>query len=818
MTRSLSIGILIVTGSIGYGQPVLSQVVSDNTLQTAVTQPIANRFEINNGVRSGNNLFHSFSQFSVPTNGAAIFNNALDIQNIFSRITGSQISNIDGIVTNQGNASLFLMNPNGIVFGPNAQLQLGGSFLGTTASSLQFPDGIEFNTGNITPALLSVNLPIGLQMGSNSGAIVVNGRGHALSNQSSVTGITGTQGASILKVNAGKNLALVSGNLTLNGGVLTTLGGGVYLGAIGNGLQSVLGLNLQSNLWQFDENGVANLGSLQLLNRSLVEVSAAVQPGNIQLAGANVDLRGGSMALIQNQGASQSGKIVVNARDRLTVQGLSTLPRLAFSALATYTNGSGAAGDILVNAREIWVQDRAEIRSTTRNRGSAGDILLKSASSIQLNNAFINPNGTVQGLSTIANTTTREGNAGTLTLVTPSLQLLPGSSISGTTLGSGKGGAINLMTESIELLGTTPQAVGSSTITVSAGGSGDAGTLNIETQTLSIQGGGSVRANSFLSGKGGEIVIRAAKSIEVVGESINPATGQQLFGSQINSGTSTLFSPNPTGSSGRILIQTPQLSIAQKGEVSIANLGMGDSEMIQIDAQQVFLRDQGKILAATRSGKGGNIGMNISEALVLRNGSQISTTAGDSGNGGNIQLNAPMIVGLENSDITANAVKGRGGSITIRTQSLLGLKYRDRRTPDNDITASSDFGINGTVQVNTIGINPANALNALPVEVIDSSRQIADRCGAAKTSSFIVTGRGGVPQDPTRKRSESRVWNDLRGMSSNPLSSIQVSMPQPNTESLMEANSLQMDESGSIALVASQPIALDTVATCGFAE
>ncbi len=92
----------------GMSESTIAQVVPDNTVGTQVTQA-GTVFNIDNGIRSGNNLFHSFSQFSVPTGGSAIFNNATDVQNIFSRVTGPQLSNIDGILKSQGNANLFLM-------------------------------------------------------------------------------------------------------------------------------------------------------------------------------------------------------------------------------------------------------------------------------------------------------------------------------------------------------------------------------------------------------------------------------------------------------------------------------------------------------------------------------------------------------------------------------------------------------------------------------------------------------------------------------------------------------------------------------------
>jgi large exoprotein involved in heme utilization and adhesion len=158
--------------------------------------------------------------------------------------------------------------------------------------------------------------------------------------------------------------------------------------------------------------------------------------------------------------------------------------------------------------------------------------------------------------------------------------------------------------------------------------------------------------------------------------------------------------------------------------------------------------------------------LNVRELLSLRHGSFISTEAQGTGNGGNITLKAPIVLGLENSDIIANAKGGRGGNINITTQGIIGLKFRNTRTPridiTNDITASSEFNINGNVSINTIDINPTNALNALPHDITDASRQITDRCASSKTGSFISTGRGGIPKSPMQTRKSDRTWHDLR--------------------------------------------------------
>jgi filamentous hemagglutinin family protein len=230
--------LLILTSGLliqGILLPTTAQVTSDGTTNTIVNQS-GNNFNILNGIEKGNNLFHSFSNFSVPTNGSATFdlNNTPNITTIFSRVTGGNISNIDGLIQtiNTSNpVSLFLLNPSGIVFGSNARLNIGGSFLATTANSIKFADGVEFSTENLTGSpLLTISVPIGLQMGSNPTSIAVQGGGHNAQLSilksfpiGSVSGLNiGTRG---LQVQTGKTLALVGGNIALDGGLLSAPGG-----------------------------------------------------------------------------------------------------------------------------------------------------------------------------------------------------------------------------------------------------------------------------------------------------------------------------------------------------------------------------------------------------------------------------------------------------------------------------------------------------------------------------------------------------------------------------------------------------------------
>jgi filamentous hemagglutinin family protein len=805
MKRSQSIVGLVLLASIGFPKGAIAQVVQDSTVGTAVNAA-GNSFTINGGMRSGNNLFHSFSQFSVPTNSSAIFNNATDIQNIFSRVTGSSVSNIDGLMKANGTASLFLMNPNGIIFGPNAKLDLGGSFVGTTANSIKFQDGIEFSAGNLTAnPLLSVKVPIGLQMGTNSGSIQIQDNGHTLTTllpRSIPVPTLRDPNNTGLAVSSGKTLALIGGEIALTGGILTAEQGRIELGAVRSGR---VGLDLQPDqnlIFKYDN--ALTYGNLQFNQRSLVDVSGSIA-GSIELQGQNITFARGSMVLNQNLGSHLAGITRLNAIEAIHFQDASATTQ---TGIRSESLGPGEGSRVEINTQRLRIDSSAAIDNSSYGSGKVGGIQINATDKVEVSGfspviPFIP--------STIGSAPFGNGQGAQVNIKTNKLTVSSGGVISVVAQGRNKGSDLNIQASEIVVSGLNPIIQLPSTIAATTFSTGQGGDLKIEADRITVQDIGFIASSTLASGSAGNLIIRASQWIETNGfaASINSSADrlspvfQRAFG----------LPEIPSGNSGNLNIMTPQLRILNGGQVSVRSDGPGRAGILTIDADSIQLSDRGEITASTVSGNGGNIQLNVNTSLIMRNNSLIANDSFGTGDGGETIINTPVLVGLGNSDIEANAIQGTGGTIQINTQGIFGLQYRPALTPDNDITASSEFGINGNVQVNTIGINPANAFNTLPVDVVDSSRQIVDRCSVATTSSFIATGRGGMPQTPLKNWGSDRPWKDLRPIIATTSTPIQpIASISPITQ-LVEASAIEVDETGAISLVAPQTISSNP-ATC----
>lgn len=752
--------------------PITAQVVPDATLPVnSIVAPSCTDCIIGGGTTRGTNLFHSFREFSIPTGGFAAFNNAASIQNILVRVTGETRSSIEGIITANGTANLFLLNPSGITFGPNAQLLLGGSFLATTGSSFKFADGSEFSATNPqAPSLLAVNVPVGLQVGIANPAADLQVQGPTLA------------------VPTGKTLALVGGDVTITGHdnrALARLVAGGFPYVLVNDLPIPTTAGGRIELWSVRQGEVAiansngelalsvgtspiSFGTMQLLQRARANVSGT-SGGEIQVQAGKLYLNEGSSLLSITAGSQPGKDITVNASESFEISGVGdyrervlkitgVITSLNFfeSGIYAFSFGVGAASNITVNTPIFTAQNSAFV-GTSSLTGQGGGLIINAPIATYLNQALI---ATTTGLKdTSAPLIVDTSGAGSrLTINTGTLRLENTSILSTIIFSAGRGGDLVVnATRAIDLSSGDPVVFGFDLGGEAAVGGffstsiarADAGDITISTPRLTVRDGASINVSSITQKLAGTLTIHATEFVEVFGR-----TPSGLNASQITAGAGVAFA-----NGGNVNITTRQLTVSESGFIGVQASGFGSAGSLKVAADTIALDTQGQINGTTGSGAGGNLDLQAN-LLSLRRGSRISTDAGDS-NGGNITINAGFVVSnsIENSDITANALTtGTGGRVNIMAQGIYGLQFQPQPTVFSDITASSQFGINGTVILNTPNLDPSRGTIDLPVNLRDSSRQIAQACTPYQSSRFVVTGRGGLSSDPAEALNGTLVW------------------------------------------------------------
>ncbi|MBE9129076.1 MULTISPECIES: filamentous hemagglutinin N-terminal domain-containing protein [unclassified Coleofasciculus] len=676
---------------------VQAQIVSDDTLPTnSIVPPNCTVCTIEGGTVKGGNLFHSFHEFSIPTNGSAFFNNDPDIQNIFSRVTGGLISNLDGVLKANGTANLFLLNPNGIVFGSNASLDIGGSFVASTANSLKFSDGSEFSANNTsTSPLLSVTVPVGLQFGDAVGRIV--NRSQFISNEDIENGENPTG----LELQPSRTLALVGGEVRLEGGNLTAPGGRIEVGSFGS--NSLVNLNSTNQELTLSYEGVQSFQDIHLSQGAVIDVtdqSSFVGSGDIQIQGRRVTLTDGSQISSATFGSISAGTVSVTASE--SVELLGTSANGISSNLNTVTIGDGDAGSLRITTRRLILQDGGLISTSS---------------------VFLPP---------FQNSSSVKGGSGNLT--------------------------INA-SESVEISDRSPVTGISGSITVESLTNGDPGELNINTGRLILRDGGRISAATSGAGQRGTLTINASESVDVIGT-----------GTDVN---------------GQVAPST----------LEVSSTGTGNAGNLTVTTDNLRLQDGAEITASSTQAGGGNINI-TAEDIRLRNSSLISSSVFESvGGGGNIAINSDIFIALEDSDILANAFDGRGGDIQIVSPVFLADLFSSGnatavgRNPGSfepfrgndrvDISvAALGSGDTGSLSVSFQSLDQ-NSLSSLSDNFVPPEQVIADSCLTHRhkeQGSFIVTGTGGLPNNPYNPMNGQYSVTQVQGITA---SSEQLTIPNP---------------------------------------
>ena len=650
--------------------PVIAsaQILPDNTLpNNSIVTPNGNSIEITGGTTVGGNLFHSFEQFSILTNNTAFFNNNLTINNIISRVTGGSISTIDGLIRANGSANLFLLNPNGIVFGPNASLDIGGSFLSSSANSIKFADGSEFSATNPQdPPLLTINIPTGLQYGSNPGGITVQGSGNNLSLEinSSFAVVRDNRPVGI-QVQPGQTIALVGGNVALEGGNLTAAGGRIELGSVqGEGLVELIP---RDKGWSLSYGDVEQFQDIDLSQAASLEVSGN-GGGEIQVQGRRVRVTEGSAILADTLNSGAGGTLRVRATEALEVIGTDANNRF-LSRLSTDVapEATGNGGNLTIDTERLLLKDGGRISSSTFGEGDAG-ILRVTASNLEvIGTSTLSRSGLftlVQPLAT--------GNGGNLTINTGTLRVIDGAQISVSTFGEGNAGTLRVEAREAELIGTFPTGLFAN---VESTATGKGGNLTIDTDILRVIDGAQVQANTFGKGDGGTLTVQATE-VEVIGGS-----GSLL------SGLFTEVGREAIGNAGNLTINTERLRVIDGGKIRATTFGKGNGGTLTVQATEVELIGTSPEgfpsglfgnVEPTAMGKGGNLTIDT-ERLRLSDGAQIGVTTFGQGDGGilTVQATEVEVIGTSPegfpSGLFANVeptATGKGGNLTIDTTTL----------------------------------------------------------------------------------------------------------------------------------------------------
>ncbi|WP_157943230.1 filamentous hemagglutinin N-terminal domain-containing protein [Nostoc sp. CENA543] len=713
---------------LNHSQTAVAEIIEDKTLPDNSQVTLSRRtFLIEGGTQIGNNLFHSFSEFSLPENYIAYFNNHTDIQNIFSRVTGNKASYINGLIQVNPGANLFLINPNGISFGAKAQLRIGGSFFASTANSINFNNGEKFSTKpEESSPLLTVKTPIGLQIGIDKEKPLT--KVETLETPiglefASKPGNIIVQGESLLdranlQVPFDQTLALVGGDIFLENADLSIsrFGGRIELGSVASAGFVGLTSTKLGTILNFDQ--APDLGNIQISSATNIN-----SLGALQVVGRNILINGSTL----------------KAQTDINLQATENIQLSHNSSIHSQVSGRNS-GDFNINTQNLLIQDGSYLGI------DKGNLNINASDTVQLNS---NPDTTVQGSSLLFATASGDINqqVGNITINTRHLVVDNGSQILTNSSGSAAPSllsydqaiatversniAINA-TESVTLSGSSLNELNPSGLFTRTFEGGDSGTITVNTKVLSITDGAQIATNNFSDSQAGNLRINATDKLEIIGTS---RTGK-IFADFLG---------------GEILVDDPA----------------PDASLISLSSAQ-GLRIQGTLPSgvftnAPSAGDAGNIDIKT-RILVTQDGGQISSNNFNRGHGGDVTINASeqvQLLGTSPNGISSGLftranprTTGDAGTLNLFTGNLL--------VKDGAQVSASTFGagtggvlnVEVTDGIKLIGVSRLNVPSGLFTQAnagstadageltINTSTLLVQN-GAQISASTFGTGNGG---------------------------------------------------------------------------
>ncbi|MBE7384693.1 MAG: S-layer family protein [Leptolyngbya sp. SIO1E4] len=713
---------------------------------------------IDGGAVRGSNLFHSFEAFNVPAGRGVYFANPAVVETIINRVTGNTATDIFGTLGVLGNADVFLINPNGILFGPDAQLDVNGSFVASTANHIEFADGLQFSATNPqSPPLLTISTPVGLQFGANPGSIV-----HQSTAPDPFNNPTG------LQVPPDQVLALVGGEILLDGGHIVSPGSHIELGGLaGEGTVAIA--DLQAD----DDTDTAHLqfpsqierANITLRNRSRVDGrgnnggSITVNANN--LAVLEISALGTGIASEGGFPGAQAGDLTINATGSVVVDGSDSSSFRNSAIFSQIDPGAiGNAGDIIITTGSLSVANGASLTSASFGQGDTGTINIQAADTVQVDGSRPNIGVPTQlvGRPTQLGTsvgTIGIGNGGDVIIRARSLWVTGGAQLNTGTSGNGNGGNVKIQTTDAIILdgfvtqGSNPNNFGRNsriTTLVNPSAVGNAGDISLITNSLSATQGAFISTTTFGQGRAGRLRVEASEEVSLVG--VNP----------INGVSSGLFSateidpftpPVPVGPGNTIQVFSPSLELADGAVLSSRSLSDQRGGDILVETTTLDMTGGAQIISAAFSeGAAGDIIINAADSINLSGtdptysdrlaefgrelvepdgpesaitssspgtgaagrvqletnhlqvqaGAKVSVSSLDVGTAGNLEIEADDIR-LNNGILTAETAEGDQGNIALDASVVLLLGNSNITTNASDIATGGNITISADVLV-----------------------------------------------------------------------------------------------------------------------
>lgn len=761
--------------------------ITTSGLKTSISDPIVvdgkTQFNITGGTRAGTNLFHSFGEFNVPTTDIANFLNdsGLDTSNILGRVTGGNPSSIFGTIQTTGfeNANLFLMNPSGIVFGPAASLNVGGSVAFTTADYLRLTDnGGAVGVFHAQPALQNVltSAPVAAFgfLRSSLAAIAVQESTLEMDPGTSITLAGGNLGFVYTNPDTGFTASAPNG-VTMNGAKLTAQRGQVNIAGVATAGEILAGtLDQAPNI---TGQSFRRLGQITIDEKSLLDVSgrgggtvlirggqfvldnstisanvtdSGVVKNGVESIGTGIDIILSQDATIQNVAAIETN-VTGNATPGVTYGGVHmkaehikilgapdvSLNTEAFthihSNVASESLG-GNSGPITLEADSILVKnfsttDIPIIGTNTEGTGNGGDIILKTSGSIELNHALLETDSF------------GPGKAGDIELTSTLRDILMrnASQVTSQNFDSGTIGHIKVTAPSgeISLRNFDSELQAIFTRDQGVGRVARHGGIQITARDLTIVDS-QVQIDNFTPAQSGDLTVNIKNRINLSGD-MSPATLLTITRGRAQSanlnisahgilltGDSTISTESrSSGPGGQLNISTDTLQLT-----SGAQIRSGSGRGVDPDSGTPVITSGsgGRVLIQGQAGPADSILID-GQGTVVRAGQEtirpsgIISDAQGAGPAGNIDVKATS-VSLQNggkisAETTGTSSKAIGGSIFLKATDHVTL------TSGASITASSK----GPADAGKIDINAGQQLDLVDNSSITTTTDSAQANG-----------------------------------------------------------------------------------------